>query len=251
MTTSKLSITLLLVLLLSAFMAGYWFPAKESQQYDFAIKTMPDFSQYTDVTKKKQDFFSFLLPRIKAANENILEERSWLLSLDIDNLTDQQQERLNELAEKYEVDDYDSQDQLMTILKRRIDILPPSMVLAQAANESAWGTSRFARKGNNLFGQWCYVKGCGLIPKKRDNDGRHEVAKFDDVQASIESYMRNLNSQFSYKDLRIQRSIKRNNNKNISGYELAEGLIKYSTRREEYIKEIQAMIKQNNLEQYD
>lgn len=251
MTTSKLSISLLFVLILSAFVAGYWFPAKPSTQYNFAIKTMPDFSQYNDVQKKKQDFFGFLLPRVKASNENILNERNWLLSLDLKNLTDQQQDKLNELAEKYEVDDYENLEQLMATLKRRIDILPPSMVLAQAANESAWGTSRFARKGNNLFGQWCYVKGCGLIPKKRDNDGRHEVAKFDDVQASIESYMRNLNSQFSYKELRIQRSIMRNNNKNISGYELAEGLIKYSTRREEYIKEIQAMIKQNNLDQYD
>lgn len=251
MTTPKISIALLLILLIAAFTTGFWFPTKTTEKYNFAIKTMPDFSQYTDVKKKKQDFFGFLLPRVKASNKNILEERNWLLALDLNNLSKQENERLEQLAEKYEVDDYESIEQLFSVLKRRIDKLPPSMVLAQAANESAWGTSRFARKGNNLFGQWCYVKGCGLIPKKRDDDGRHEVAKFDDVQASIESYMRNLNSQFSYKDLRIQRSIMRNNNQNISGYKLAEGLIKYSTRREEYVKEIQAMIKQNNLGQYD
>ncbi|EAT12614.1 hypothetical protein HF888_11645 [Bermanella marisrubri] len=251
MTNSNTSIALLTIILISSFTAGYLFPTNTEKKYKFEVETMPDFRQYENVQKKKQDFFNFLLPRVKVANENILEERRWLLELDLSNLSDDQEQRLNELAEKYEVDDYENSEQLFTVLKRRIDVLPPSMVLAQAANESAWGTSRFARKGNNLFGQWCYVEGCGLIPKNRNDNGRHEVAKFDDVQESIESYMRNLNSQFSYKDLRIQRSNMRKNNEKISGYKLAAGLIKYSTRREEYIKEIRAMIKQNRLGQYD
>jgi len=245
------SLAILCAGLTAAFFIGFLYPVEKISDDPNYIKTMPDFETYTDVNKKKEDFFNFLLPRVKAANNKIREERSWLLGLNPDNLSNDDQVRLTELADKYEVEDASNNSEIIEVLKRRIDVIPASLVLAQAANESAWGTSRFAKQGNNLFGQWCYVKGCGLVPMQRQTNERHEVAKYDDIQGSIESYMRNLNAQFSYADFRTKRAILRKNNKSISGIKLAEGLLKYSTRREAYVHEIQAMIKQNNLSRLD
>jgi Bax protein len=121
-------------------------------------------------------------------------------------------------------------------------------VLAQAANESAWGRSRFATEGNNLFGQWCFSQGCGLIPNGRPEGATYEVAVFDTPLDSIRSYMMNLNSFHAYDELRKIRKERRDQGQMITGKALAEGLINYSTRREEYVKEIQLMIEHNNLE---
>ena len=209
----------------------------------------PDFSVYTDVKQKKLDFFLFLLPKVKIANEAILKERRWLAQLP-DSITKKNQATLVVLAKKYKVKAVGFNDIIEQLLIR-VDTIPASLVLAQAANESAWATSRFARQGNNLFGQWCYVKNCGLIPKQRGKGENHEVAQFKSVQQSIESYMRNLNSQYSYEDLRTLRQQLRISKNVVSGYQLAQGLLKYSTRREAYVKEIQAMIKHNGLSQYD
>jgi Bax protein len=128
---------------------------------------------------------------------------------------------------------------------KRVDGIPPALVVVQAANESSWGTSRFAKEGNNFFGQWCYVQGCGIVPNMRSSNAAHEVAKFDNVDDSIRSYINNLNTQVSYAQLRDIRASLRQKGQKITGYELAQGLIKYSTRREAYVAEIQEMILQN------
>ena len=248
-----------------AFLVGYFFPKEMnlnqgpvSQLSSQPVKTfnensaLPDFSTYKDVKLKKVDFFAYMLPRIKKANQQVLEERQWIKSL-LSQGSEFKQAQMNQLlalAEKYKVKVLNPND-IISELFIRVDTIPASLVLAQAANESAWGTSRFAKQGNNLFGQWCYVKGCGIIPKGRDNNEHHEVASFKDIQQSINSYMRNLNSQASYKDLRALRKEMRENTQTISGTELARGLLKYSTRREAYVEEIQVMIRQNNLAQHD
>lgn len=213
---------------------------------------LPDFSTYTSVKQKKEDFFAYLLPRVKHANDNILKERQRLFALQssLPNLTRSETAELIELKEKYEVKLSNHEDIIDELIKR-IDIIPASLALAQAANESAWGTSRFAEQGNNLFGQWCYVEGCGMIPSGRNDTQRHEVAKFDSVLASIESYMRNLNSQHAYEKLRTLRAQARSDEDIISGVKLAHGLWSYSIRREAYVDEIQLMIKQNQLHQYN
>ncbi len=247
--TATASLFLSLIL---AFFCGYLFEAnKEGVMFHSSQpkSETPDFSVYTDVKQKKLDFFLFLLPKVKIANEAILKERRWLAQLP-DSITKKNQATLVVLAKKYKVKAVGFNDIIEQLLIR-VDTIPASLVLAQAANESAWATSRFARQGNNLFGQWCYVKNCGLIPKQRGKGENHEVAQFKSVQQSIESYMRNLNSQYSYEDLRTLRQQLRISKNVVSGYQLAQGLLKYSTRREAYVKEIQAMIKHNGLSQYD
>jgi len=250
----------LFLLLIASFFVGFFYPTPTQllsnvpgSSSEFSVNSpLPDFSQYADVQKKKTDFFAFLLPKIKQSNTNILKERNTVLNL-IEKLPQLSKSELSTLAvlkTKYEVE-LDSEEEALALLKRRVDIIPASLALAQAANESAWGTSRFARKGNNLFGQWCYVQGCGIIPKQRHGKQRHEVAKFNSILDSIESYMRNLNSQAAYKKLRTLREEAREDEDIITGMLLAKGLWSYSTRREAYIHEIQAMIKQNQLQRYN
>jgi len=244
--------TSLLLTLVLAFFTGYLLEIKGDKTPGLASHSpseTPDFSAYTDVKQKKLDFFLFLLPKVKIANEGILKERRWLTQLPT-NINKDDQASLLALAKKYKVKTSETKD-IVEQLLTRVDTIPASLVLAQAANESAWATSRFARKGNNLFGQWCYVKDCGLVPKQRGKGQNHEVAQFKSVQQSIESYMRNLNSQYSYEDLRTLRQQLRVNKEVVSGHLLAQGLLKYSTRREAYVEEIQAMIRQNGLSQYD
>ncbi len=243
--------TSLFLSLILAFFCGYLLEIKSekpSLASSQSSSETPDFSAYTDVKQKKLDFFLFLLPKVQEANEGILKERRWLSKLP-DSIKEEDQEPLLALAKKYKVMASEPQEIIEQLLIR-VDTIP-SLVLAQAANESAWATSRFARQGNNLFGQWCYVKDCGLVPKQRGKGQNHEVAQFKSVQQSIESYMRNLNSQYSYEDLRTLRQQLRVNKEVVSGHQLAHRLLKYSTRREAYVEEIQAMIRQNGLAQYD
>ncbi len=250
--------SLLIVLLIISFTLGYLFPTTpympdhiKGNKFSLNSK-IPDFSTYKDINDKKNDFFAFLLPKIKYANDNILKERRQVFDLKValPNLSKDEVSTLNALKDKYEVSLTNHEDAINALLKR-VDIIPASLALAQAANESAWGTSRFAQEGNNLFGQWCYVKGCGIIPKQRHGKQRHEVAKFDGIVDSIESYMRNLNSQAAYEKLRTLRAEAREDEDVITGVNLANGLWSYSIRREAYVHEIQLMIKQNGLQQYN
>ena len=253
------SISLFLLLTVAA-LVGVFFPSQTNVELTLSDhsnpftlnSSIPDFSTYTDVREKKQDFFQFLQPKIKYANDRILNERRELIEIQshFPDLSNSQLKLLSQLTEKYEVDETEVHDRINELLVR-VDIIPASLAMAQAANESAWGTSRFAQEGNNLFGQWCYVKGCGIIPLQRHGKQKHEVAKFDSITDSIESYMRNLNSQNAYKKLRDLRAEARKDDIKITGLKLAKGLWGYSTRREAYIHEIQAMIKQNKLQQYN
>jgi Bax protein len=136
-------------------------------------------------------------------------------------------------------------------LLRRVDAIPASLALAQSANESAWGTSRFAKDGSNFFGQWCYDAGCGLVPSKRNAGASHEVAVFDSPEESVASYLLNLNTNRAYTELRSIRASLRARNKEISGEALAAGLRKYSERGDAYVKELRSMIRYDDLGQYD
>lgn len=213
-------------------------------------RDLPDFMSMTDVTEKKEEFFRFLLPMVEAENIRILHDRAYLKAIyerfKNNELTAADKKQLEEWIDYYRLeDDIEIDENLFGLLKRRIDIIPEMMVLVQAANESGWGTSRFSRKGLNLFGQWCYSKGCGLVPRGRDEGGRHEVAQFDSVNASVKSYMRNINTHGAYLDLRLLREQKRIDNADILARDLITGLSSYSERGEEYIDELRAMIRIN------
>ncbi|MBD3641316.1 MAG: glucosaminidase domain-containing protein [Marinobacter sp.] len=219
---------------------------------DWADDPLPDFSAYRDTTEKKAAFFSFLYPRIVLANSRILLERSYLLRLEEkDELTSSDKRWLDAQAERLRIEAETGSVEQFKLLKKRLDVIPPSLVLAQAANESAWGTSRFARQGNNLFGQWCFSKGCGLVPKNRVDGASHEVAKFASPYRSVRAYIQNLNRHETYQTLRDVRIQDRRSRNPLSGLEMAEGLLGYSERGEEYVKEIRSMIHYNNLGFYD
>jgi Bax protein len=214
---------------------------------------LPEFAAVTDVATKKANFFSFLLPLVETENNRILLIRQELQLLrSLSSLERSQQQWLDRVTQHYRITKVSGDhQQLLAVLLQRVDIVPPSLALAQSANESAWGRSRFAQQGNNLFGQWCFTKGCGIVPGSRTEGALHEVAVFESPGKSVEGYIHNLNSNMAYEDFRRIREVQRAQQSFVSGEVLAEGLLKYSARGVDYIKELRAMIAINKLEQYD
>lgn len=215
---------------------------------------IPDFSAYNAGAERKEVFFNYFLPLINEHNAEILAAREQLVAWnkDRESLAWYPTRELKRLADDYGMKNFDLEsDAHWNTLQRRVDVVPASLALVQAANESSWGTSRFAREGNNFYGQWCYVEGCGIVPKKRGNGERHEVAAFNSPASSVKSYMNNLNYHPAYKTLREIRASLRASDEPISGIALAGGLSSYSERGEEYIKELRSMIMFNNLSPYD
>jgi Bax protein len=210
---------------------------------------VPRFTQQ-DVAERKKAFFDFVGPIARHHNEHIAAERAELLTLaGKESLNRFDERRLQGLALRYSVDMAAvGRDEAIELLKRRIDIVPVSLVLVQAAKESGWGESRFAQEGNALFGEWCFTAGCGMVPNARAEDRTHEVTAFDNAHDAVGSYMRNLNTHDSYVEFRIARARLRENGEALSGMNLAEYLVQYSERREDYVLEVQNMILQNNLE---
>ncbi|CCK76509.1 conserved hypothetical protein [Oleispira antarctica RB-8] len=206
-----------------------------------------------NIKEKKTNFFNFLHPMIKKANADVLQQREKLLEIqaNLTNLNSQQVKTLAALVKTYKVDNDLPAEKQVSELDIKINTIPASLVLAQAANESAWGTSRFAQEGNNYFGQWCFSKGCGIIPNSRNSGANHEVADFDSPYDSVKSYIKNLNRHESYETLRDLRQQAIDNNQAVTGVALAQGLIGYSERREEYVKEIQQMIRYNKLSRFN
>jgi Bax protein len=200
----------------------------------------PSFDSIESTVVRKEVFFNYLLPVIHKKNAEIVALRN---AISNNELNDNQ---LNDLAKKYRVET-PSKEELLKV----IDILPPSLVLAQAANESDWGRSRFAKDFNNYFGIWCFTKGCGVIPKDRDEDATHEVASFNSLEDCIDYYVLNINRSYAYEDLRLMRKNQRESLQPITGTLLAQGLGNYAFPGDEYIESIQTLINFNQLERHD
>ncbi len=211
---------------------------------------LPDFSSFTDVRAKKEAFFSFIEPAVIQENREILELRQRILNIQQSlaseqKINDKDANFLNELSRSYGVKSYQSTDEQISKLLLKVDIIPNALVLVQAANESAWGTSRFARIGLNFFGIWCYREGCGMIPNGRDDGARHEVAAFDSVEHAVERYLHNINTHSAYKVFRTIRHQLRESDHHLAPEILATGLLPYSERGFDYITEISDMIRHN------
>jgi Bax protein len=218
----------------------------------WAEQDLPDFSVHTESSEKKAAFFSFLYPRVVMANARVALQRDYLASLARkDSLSDAETDWVMAQAVRLRVEADPGSREMLKLLDRKMDVIAPSLILAQAANESAWGTSRFAREGNNLFGQWCFSKGCGLVPRSRNDGAKHEVAAFSSPYKSIRAYIQNLNSHPAYKPLRDTRRQLRKQGQPLDGSALAGGLLSYSERGEDYVNEIRHMIDFNNLDRYD
>ena len=205
----------------------------------------------------KLAFISTLLPHIEKENQRLLALRkdveSLLDELDAGNSPGKQERKqIKELAKRYRVKlDPLTSEAARGELLRKIDIIPSSLALAQAANESAWGQSRFAQEANNLFGIWTYDKDKGLVPRNREQGKKHLVRIFDDVGESVRYYMHTLNSHPAYARLREIRVDLRTSGKTIDGHKLAVGLEKYSAKGQQYIEIIQSLIQKNKWAQLD
>lgn len=211
------------------------------------VTQVPDFSGYADVRDKKKAFFAFLAPLVQAENAQIELDRERILALQQKSQwSAKEQAWLLKIADDYGIDgDIEQANELFELLLRRVDLVPETLVLVQAANESGWGASRFAQDALNLFGQWCFTKGCGLVPDARADEARHEVRKFASVNASVRSYLRNINTHPAYFDLRSLRAERRAQGRDVRALDLTPGLLSYSERGEEYIAELNAMIRVN------
>ena len=212
---------------------------------------IPDFSLIIDIEEKKRSFFDFLRPVIETENARVLEKREKLLNLYQQSrkkikFSMEEKAWLEKLKDKYRVrDNVDDPEQVWIELIRRVDMLPVGLALTQAAKESGWGTSRFARMANNVFGQWCFKEGCGIVPVNREEGANHEVRKFGSVNASVRSYIHNLNTHAAYDEFRQLRFDQRRTGKKLNGYHLVSGLPRYSERGEAYLEEIRDMILAN------
>ncbi len=220
-------------------------------------ESLPNFKNYTNTKEKKAAFFGYLLPKVQAVNAEILNDRKRLLKIrdqlsDSDSAGFLDDRFLKKTARYYSFKDIPEKvDQAFAIMVlKRVDVISPSLVLAQAANESGWGTSRFARQGNNLFGMHA-TDGSGMVPKRRGKGQTFTVAAYNTPQDSLDAYIHNLNTKGSYRQLRQIRATLRSRNQKISGYALANGLMNYSERGSAYINELQSMIRSNKLSQYD
>ncbi len=215
------------------------------------LKISPTWKETADkisVETKKKIFFRLLTPLVLLSNEEIVKERTRLFLEGADSLWTKR------LAIKYRVikieDEPFSQAQFDELVKR-VDIIPVSLALAQSAEESGWGTSRFASKGNALFGQWDF-SGKGMRPKQQRKElGNYGLARFDSPLDSVKSYMLNLNTSYAYEKLRILRQEMRQKDAKITGRKLVVALDKYSEKGETYIQSLHDMMRYNRLHERD
>ena len=195
---------------------------------------------------KKETFIKIVLPLIVAENERILADRSKLLLVSGKKFTtDTEKQWLRQKLLEYKVKKGDLKE-----LTKRMDIIPTSIALAQAAKESGWGTSRFALEGNAIFGQWTW-SGQGIAPLDRESNKNHKILKFPILRASVKAYQNNLNTHKSYSKFRQKRSVLRDKNKKIKGLELTETLNNYAQTGSEYTKKLNQIIKQNRLMDFE
>ena len=196
--------------------------------------------------KRKNLFIQIILPLILEENNRIKLERKKLFSILNKNRNSNLEKKwLNKKFKQYGVLNKD-----LSTLKIRMDEIPTSLAIAQAAKETGWGTSRFALEGNALFGQWTW-SGEGIKPAGADNDSTHKVMKFKILKSSVRAYQRNLNTHPSYKKFRLIRAELRDKEEKIDSLVLVEYLDKYAATGKDYVKILKKIIKQNNLEDFD
>ena len=236
MKNLKFKSTILTLLLLTSSVQADEFWGLESWMN--SLKT-PDFEKIQDVNQRKQAFFEYLLPEINKQNEKIIQLRHDIKTGEINSF------KLKNIYRYYRVKEND-----IGALLNRVDIVPASLILAQGAYESNWGRSRFAKHYHNFFGLWCFEKGCGVVPLRRDKDDTHEVAKFSSLSKGVEYYLRSINRNSAYKTLRKIRKSKRDQQAQITGHALAEGLENYAEIGYEYVETVQSIIRFNKLSEY-
>jgi len=213
----------------------------------FEVGMLPEELKQIESSKIRKDLFiKIVLPLVLSENNRIKRDRTTLFKiLNKNNNTKSEKDWLKKKFKQYGVVSKD-----LSTLKIRMDIIPVSLAIAQAAKETGWGTSRFAIEGNALFGQWTF-SGKGIKPAGSDKNDKHKVATFSVLKASVRAYQRNLNTHSSYKEFRKARAIQRDNDENLNSLELANFLNEYAETGEEYTKIIKKIIEQNSLKDFD
>ena len=212
-----------------------------------ALTLLPAEIKMIENTKKRKEFFiQIILPLILDENSNIKKDRRRLFN--IINKSNNSEIEKKWLEKKYKQYGIPSKD--LSVLKIRMDEIPVSLAIAQAAKETGWGTSRFAQEGNALFGQWTW-SGEGLKPKDADKNEGHKVMKFNVLQASVRAYQRNLNTHSSYKNLRKARAELRDRGVPLDSLILVKYLNEYAETGEKYVEVLKKIIQQNNLKDFD
>jgi Bax protein len=216
------------------------------------LETVPvDLATVESPAERKRLFIQLALPLVLQANEYIMADRARLIDLDqkiaaTGAIAAADRAWLATLASRYGVETPDTEALLL-----RVNAVPPSMALAQGAEESGWGTSRFVREGNAIFGQRTFVVGTGLVPEDRDADATHEVRSFDRLLGSVASYMANLNTHFAYDKFRDMRADQQQSSGTMDSIALVGALDRYSERGEDYVATIRSIINSNDLRAYD
>ncbi|MBL6927753.1 MAG: glucosaminidase domain-containing protein [Rhodospirillales bacterium] len=210
-----------------------------------------DIKDIRETKVRKSIFFRTVLPLVLQVNEEIAADRERLWKIRVNRALGNRTGAIDRLwlsmvSEKYSVERGDLDE-----LFARIDVVPPSLALAQAAEESGWGTSRFVREGNAIFGQWTFKKAQSLKPKDRDAGKTHRVRAFDSLLDSVRAYVRNLNTHRAYREFRKERAAMRRDGKPVNGVELAKTLTSYSERGQDYVTTLRRIMGVNTLHKLD
>ena len=212
----------------------------------YLSKLPKDLKKIKSTNKRKDTFIKIVMPLILSENEKILEDRNKLFRI----LGKQSNTMGEKVWLKRRFKDYGIKGEDIAELKLRMDIVPTSIAIAQAAKESGWGTSRFALEGNAMYGQWTW-SGEGIEPSKKDKKKEHKILKFPKLQSSVAAYMKNLNTHRGYSEFRDKRSKIREKKQEVNGLDLVDYLYNYAQTGSEYVKTLKIIIQQNNLNDFD
>ena len=212
----------------------------------YLSKLPKDLKKLKSTQKKKDTFIKIVMPLILDENNKISENRKKLFKI----LGKQNNSRGERVWLKRRFEDYGIKNEDVTALKIKMDVIPVSIAIAQAAKESGWGTSRFALEGNAMFGQWTWGKK-GISPLKREKNKDHKILKFPILRSSVQAYKNNLNTHKGYREFREKRAEMRRKNRKISGLELVRYLYNYAATGSEYTEVLEKIINQNQLTDFD
>jgi|TARA_B110000211_G_scaffold188475_1_gene214380 Bax protein len=205
-----------------------------------------DLDEITSVQLKKETFIKIVLPLVVAENQKILDDRLKLQNIMKKKMTSEKEKSwLRQKLKEYKVKKGD-----INKLERRMDIIPVSIAIAQAAKESGWGTSRFALEGNAIFGQWTW-NGKGIAPLERNKEQTHKILRFPILRASVKAYKNNLNTHNGYQEFRKKRSLLRKRKSSIDGMKLIHSLDNYAQNGKEYTKILAKIMEQNSLKDFE